>query len=65
MYQYKGILKSSKEIIAEGHTVESVEHQALHFRREQKKNVHTQMNDPIEIFHVFRDGTKEKLVKII
>ena len=65
MYQYKGLLKSSREIVAEGHTVEDIEHEVLHFRREQKKAIHTKGNEPVEVVHVFRDGEKEKLIKII
>ena len=65
MYQYKAILKSSKKVVAENHTIDSIENDILHFRRQQKKGIHTQGNEPIEIFHVHRDDKKEKLIKII
>ncbi|UWD33906.1 MAG6790 family protein [Mesomycoplasma molare] len=71
MYQYKAVLKSTKEIIAKGHTLEDIEKEIVHFIREQKKGIHTNSNVPIEVYHIQRnktDGTnlsKEKLVKTI
>lgn len=71
MFQYKALLKGSKELIAEGHTVENVENQVLHYRRQQKKGEHTNMNNPVEIIHVQRTHLndhrqeKEVLIKII
>ena len=70
MYQYKGVLKGSKEVIAEGHTVADIEHATLHYRREQKKGQHTNANVPVEIIHVKHNieshhVNKEELVKII
>lgn len=69
MYQYIAKLKSSLEIIAEGHNVEDIENQIKRFRRGQKKGEHTKMNEPVEIFHVFSDTKhgrgKEVLLKII
>lgn len=69
MYQYKARLKQSQEIIAEGHTLEEVEKQIIHFKREQKKGIHTNMNNQIEIIHIQRDQIKgkgkEKLVKVV
>ena len=65
MYQYKAILKSTKETVAEGHTVQDVENQIVHFKRQQKRGEHTDMNVPVEIFHIYRNGEKEELVKII
>ena len=70
MYQYKAVLKSTKEIIAEGHSVEDIEKQVLHFKRQQKYGLHTHMNDQVEVFHVMQnhvDGQKhkEKLLKLI
>ena len=65
MYQYKAILKSTKEVVAEGHTVQDVENQIVHFKRGQKRDEHTDMNVPIEIFHVFRHGEKDELIKVV
>ena len=65
MYQYKAILQSSKEVIAENHTIEKIENDIVHYKRQQKKGIHTHANDNISIYHVFRDGTKEKLIKTI
>lgn len=65
MYQYKAILKSTKEVIAQNHTIDKLENDIKHFKREQKKGVHTRANDSIEIFHVHRDDGKEELIKII
>ena len=69
MYQYKAMLKSNRTIIAEGHSVEDIEHAVLHFRRQQKKNAHTKMNEPVEVIHVKhnveKNQHKEELIKII
>ena len=65
MYQYKAILKSNRQIIAQDHSVEGVENKILNFRRKAKKGLHTRENEPIEIYHVFRDGKKQKLIKIV
>jgi len=69
MYQYKAVLKSTKEVIAEGHSVEDIEHAVLHYRRQQKNNSHTEMNVPVEVIHVKhnveKNINKEELVKII
>ncbi|MBN3534680.1 MAG6790 family protein [Mycoplasma procyoni] len=71
MYQYKAILKSTKEVIAQNHTLEDLEKDIKHFIREQKRGIHTNSNVPIEIYHVQRDKTsgvensKEKLVKVL
>ena len=55
MYQYKAKLKKNQQIIAEGHTLEDIEKQIVHFKREQKRGLHTNMNNQIEIIHVQRD----------
>lgn len=71
MFQYKAILKSTKEVIAEGHSVDDVEKQVITYRRGQKRGEHTRSNENIEIIHVHRnkkEGTqhvKEELIKII
>lgn len=65
MYQYKAILKSTREVIAENHTIEDLEKDIKHFKRGQKHGEHTRENDLIEVFHVFRDGSKDKLIKTI
>lgn len=69
MYQYKAVLKSTQEVIAEGHSVDDIEKAVLGFRRQQKKNEHTEMNVPVEIIHVKKNveqnKNKEELVKII
>ncbi len=65
MYQYKAILKSNRQIIAQDHSVEGVENKILNFRRKAKKGLHTRENEPVEIYHVFRDGKKQKLIKIV
>ncbi|MCK5867131.1 MAG: hypothetical protein KAG14_01905 [Mycoplasmataceae bacterium] len=69
MYQYKAVLKSSKKVIAEGHSVEDVEHKVKHFKREQKKGLHTKGNDVIEIIHNkinhISGNKKEELIKVI
>ena len=69
MYQYKAILKSSKKVIAEGHNVEDIEHKVKHFKREQKKGLHTKGNEVIEIFHNkinhISGKIKEELIKVI
>lgn len=71
MYQYKAILKSTKQKIAEGHSIEDIEKQVVHFRREQKYGIHTRKNEPIEIIHLHRNKTigvghsKEEIIKII
>lgn len=71
MYQYRAILKSNQEIIAEGHTIEEVEHQVCAFRRQAKKGIHTRDNENVEIYKVLRNQkegehhSKEELIKII
>ncbi len=69
MYQYKATLKSNKEVIAQGHSIEDIEKQILHFKREQKHGLHTNMNNQIEIFHVKRDQLhgdgKDVLIKTV
>ncbi|AAT28074.1 MAG6790 family protein [[Mycoplasma] mobile] len=71
MYQYKAVLKSTQEIIAEGHTVEDIEHQIVAFRRAAKKGDHTRSNEQVQIIHVKRaqkEGAnlaKEEVVKIV
>ena len=69
MYQYKAQLKRNKEVIAQGHSVEDIEKQIVHYKREQKKGIHTNMNNEIEIIHVLRDQVhgdkKEKIIKVI
>lgn len=65
MYQYKAVLKSTKEVIAENHTIEKIEADIKHFQRETKHGIHTKGGDTIQIFHVFRDGSKEELLKEI
>lgn len=71
MYQYKAVLKSTKEVIAQGHNLDDIEKSIKHFIREQKKGIHTHGNDPIEIFHIERNKTdgsrksKEKLIKVV
>lgn len=71
MFQYKAILKSTKEVIAQGHSIDDIEHQILSYRRRQKKGEHTRSNENIEIFHVQRnqkEGSKkikEELIKIV
>ncbi len=69
MYQYKGVLKSTREIVAEGHTIEDIEKDVIKFRRGQKREEHTEGNVGIEIIHVKRDQKtghgKEVLIKII
>ena len=69
MYQYIARLKASKELIAEGHTVEDIEHQIVRFKRGIKRGEHTRDNEQIEIVHVHRDqvggNPTEKLVKVV
>ncbi len=69
MYQYKAVLKSTKETIANGHSIDDIEKQIIHFKREQKHGLHTNMNDKIEIFHVKRDQLhgdgKDVLIKTV
>ncbi|CAC13348.1 unknown; predicted coding region [Mycoplasmopsis pulmonis] len=71
MYQYKAILKSTREVVAEGHTIEDVEKSVKTYRRGQKRNQHTSAHVGVEIIHVLRDKkegadhSKEKLIKII
>ncbi|WKX02369.1 MAG6790 family protein [Candidatus Mycoplasma mahonii] len=69
MYQYKAMLRRNKEVIAEGHTVEGIEKQVLHYKRGQKKGEHTNMNNEIEIIHIKRDqlhgNPKETLIKVV
>ena len=69
MFQYKAVLQKGKKIIAEGHSIEDLEKQIVHFKRQQKYNEHTNMNNKIKIYHCFRDEgkgkRKEKLIKVI
>ncbi len=69
MYQYKAVLKSTQEVIAEGHTLSDVEKDIVKFRRGQKYNEHTDSNVAIEIFHVKRDQKtghgKNELIKVV
>ncbi len=69
MYQFKARLKSSLEVVAEGHSIEDIENQIKRFRRSQKRGEHTKMNEPIEIIHVFRElkrnQGKEVILKIV
>ena len=63
------MLKNDKKVIAQGHSVEDIEKQIIHFKRDQKKGLHTHMNDQIEIIHVKRDqlhgDKKEVLIKVV
>lgn len=69
MYQYKAILRSTKQIVAEGHSIKSILALVKSFKRQQRKGIHTHANDQIEIIHVHRDKLhgfgKPKLVKIV
>ncbi len=69
MYQYKAVLKHNKEVIAEGHNLEDIEKGIKHFKREQKKGIHTNMNNAIEIIHVKRDQLhgdgKDEIIKVV
>ena len=71
MYQYKAVLRSTKEVIAEGHNITDIEHSIVHFKRAQKKGEHTHGNDLIDVYHIQRDKVhgkheaKEVLVKTI
>lgn len=65
MYQYKAILKSTQEVIAENHSVDQLLADIKHFKREQKHGEHTRSGDSIEIFHVHRDGSKKELIKVV
>ncbi|PAF54693.1 MAG6790 family protein [Mycoplasmopsis agassizii] len=71
MYQYKAILKSTKEVVAEGHSVKDVENDIKAYRRAQKKGEHTKGQELIEIYHVFRektegeDNSKKELIKTV
>lgn len=71
MYQFKAILKSNREVIAEGHTIDDIEESILHFRRQSKKGIHTRSNEDIEIYKIYRNQkegeyhSKEELVKIV
>lgn len=71
MYQYKAILRSTGEVIHEGHTIKEIEHAIVHFKREQRKGLHTHANDRIDIYHAIRNkllGTnksKKELIKTI
>ncbi|MCK5806870.1 MAG: hypothetical protein KAG91_00570 [Mycoplasmataceae bacterium] len=69
MYQYKAILKSSREVIAEGHNIEEIENKVKHFKREQKKGLHTKANDVIEVIHNkinhVSGKKKEELIKVL
>ncbi|UVD81431.1 hypothetical protein NV226_01705 [Mycoplasma iguanae] len=71
MYQYKAMLKSTKEVIAEGHSVEEIEKKIVRFKRGRKYQEHTRDNEQIEIIHFKRNKTdgihqsKQELVKIV
>ncbi|TCG11096.1 MAG6790 family protein [Mycoplasma todarodis] len=69
MYQYKAVLKSTKEIISQGHTLEDVEKDIKGFRRGHKHGLHTDSNVQVEIYHVLRDQKeghgKDKLLKVV
>ena len=65
MFQYRAILKSNKEVICEGHTLQDLEKKITHWKRLAKKGVHTRSNEAIEIMHVRRDEDKEILLKVI
>ncbi len=69
MHQYKGILKSTKEVVAKGHSIDEIEKSILHYRRQQKKNLHTYGNVPIEIYHSKIDHIsgkyKDELIKVM
>ncbi|CAM9096784.1 MAG6790 family protein [Mycoplasma marinum] len=69
MYQYKAVLKSTKEIIAQGHTLEDIEKEVVGFRRGHKHGIHTDSNVQIEIFHILRDqkegNGKDRLIKVV
>ena len=69
MYQYKAVLKSTKEIISKGHTIEDVEKEIIGFRRGHKYGLHTDSNVQVEIYHVLRDQKeghgKDKLIKVV
>ncbi|MGL5521760.1 MAG: MAG6790 family protein [Metamycoplasmataceae bacterium] len=71
MYQYKAILVSSREVIAEGHSVQDVENAIKTFRRGQKRGEHTSENEKIEILHIFRNqkegktNIKEEIIKVV
>lgn len=71
MYQYKAILRSTGEVIHEGHTIQEVEHAVVHFRREQRKGLHTHGNDKIDIYHAIRNKlfgwrkSRKELIKTV
>lgn len=70
MYQYRAILRKNGDVIAEGHTIEAIDHAIKHFRREQKHGIHTHGNDRIEIYHTKRNKllgflAKEELLKVV
>lgn len=71
MYQFRAVLRSTNEIISEGHTIDDVEKDIVHFKRQQKHNAHTRGNEKIVIYHMKRHkvfGFKrpaKKLVKIM
>lgn len=68
MYQYKAILSSTREVIAQEHTIEDLENAVLHYRRGQKKGEHTLGNVKVEVYHIENDHDgriKEKLIKSI
>jgi len=55
MFQYKAILRTSKETVSEGHDLEDVLHGVITFRRGQKHGEHTLGNVPVDVYHVKRD----------
>ena len=55
MYQYKAILRSTREVVTEGHDLEDVLSGVKTFRRGEKNGEHTNSNIPIDIYHVKRD----------
>lgn len=69
MYQYKAILKSTEETIAEGHSLKDILALVKNFKRKQNKGIHTHANDQVKIIHVHRDKLhgfgKPKLIKVI
>lgn len=71
MYQYKAILNTTKEVIAEAHSVDDLEKDIIRFKRAQKRDEHTRSNDKINVYHVTRktaegkNQVKETLIKTI
>lgn len=71
MFQYKAVLLSTNEIIAEGHSVQDVENDIKKFKRAGKKGEHTRVNEKIEIIHIQRDQrkgvwySKEETIKVV